>query len=176
MKSILLLAVLISIYSGNLVAQCDFSKNSIDDMTGDTVRVMKKQILRNHTKATGANILGVSAFRVNSVYGLRVTTNLHSKVYSVDEDHIVIIKFKDNTTIELQNTKYSISDNWHFNNNPNQQFCEMSLEVDDNYIPLILSKPIVKIRTYNSNGYIDFDIKRKKKQNALISMFECLRV
>jgi hypothetical protein len=198
MKKQILLSLFVVLF-GSLMAQtdttgikndtipaldCDYTKNEVDDFTGDTKIVTKKENFIAHTdsslmkyyKKKRRQYFEVETYtaRINDVKAIYLYIVIQTKkaydYYGVlSSDAKVMFKMSDGSMIEL---KVGSSDYGDTNYDYNYTSFSTYLVVDDSDVESFQTLDVEKVRIYWSKGYEDYEC---SNPSLLKKQFNCIK-
>jgi hypothetical protein len=164
--------------------ECDYSKNEIDDFTGDVKKITKKQLFISHTdsalvkyyKNKRRQYLEIECYtgRINDVTALYVHIVIQTKkaydYYGIlSSDSKVMFKLSNGELIELQVASSEFGDtNYDYGYTSYSTY--MIVNASD--IESFMNSSVDKIRVYWSKGYEDYDC---DNPNLLKELFYCIK-
>jgi hypothetical protein len=155
MKKVFFL-VIVALIATNLFAQkCKYQQNEVDKFTHKKVLVTEPNIIWRD-KWSGSNIC-VEGHKSDSLVWFRVRYNSLS-LFAVSANAKLILLFDDGTTVDLFNSAYVISD-IAGSTQMTRYIGFMNYDFTEENKKSILSKKLVSIRLYTTDGYIDKDVK-----------------
>lgn len=164
---------------------CKYSKNEVDDFTGDTKIVTEPELFVAHTdsslmkyyKRKKHQYLEIEFYtgRVNEAKGLYLFATIQTKkAYeyygSLRSDAKIMFKMSNGEMIEL---KFLKSDAGDMDYDGNKTTYSNVLGVTDEEVETFINNDVEKIRVYWSKGYEDYDVDNK---GLLRKQFSCLAV
>lgn len=170
MRSIILIALLLK---ATFSISQEIIKNEIDEFTGDKLKVSSWEKLA----FTGTMNSYVRIKKVNSNFILSfrfITTN---KTYSIDVGEVLLLKLKDNQILKLKNNSFQVSSIGGGSvgiSGSNIFGIQINCIVENETLRKLNDNLIVKMRIYQSNGYIEEDVKKKRGENfnKLLNLFD----
>lgn len=170
MRLIILILLLKSTFSFGQ----EIKKNEIDEFTGDKLKISSWEKLAY----TGKMNSYVRMKKVNSTFILNfkfITTN---KAYSINEGEVLLLKLSDSQIIKLKNSSFetsSIGGGSVGISGSNLFGIKISCHINNETLKKLQNNLIVKMRIYQSNGYIEEDVKKKRAEKfiSLLGLFDC---
>ena len=158
-----------SAYSQN----CYYSKDEVDDMTGNSIIITKSKKIWNKLRARGPERLDVYVMKINNSKSLSLTLKLIGDPYSINEEDEVLIKIETGEVLKLINETSEVSDNVR-NGSVTQWAVNYLIMLEDEDIEKLSKFKIDKIRAYTSDGYVDCEISKKRK-SIIIDQLKCIQ-
>jgi len=154
---------------------CDFLRNEVDDMTGNKVIELEPEKIYKKMKTRGPEKIDVNLMKVNNSVVLYIDQYLQGDAYSISEDDDVIMKFNDDSTLKLDNYNSEVADykKLGLSGASTQWVVTYKIKLDESEINELTNKHIVKLRTYSSEGFIDFEVKDKFSK-VLMNQISCI--
>jgi len=151
-------------------SQCEYERDEIDDMTGDKVVETTSELILNKFGGTSISVSATMVVSNSDTIRFLTFTFTAWSIFSMDEDNKILIKLENGEIIELKNAEYLIAETGSF------ETWEADIDAFLTYENFIkLSKnPIVKIRFYFNDGYVEEEIRSSQRQRQLSYLLWCL--
>ena len=147
---------------------CKFSVNKIDDMTGESVRITKEELISN---TFGKGTLSVRATTTEGRPVLSLNLSLHD-IFSISQGNKILLKTTDDEIHEFTNPTYTMASQQIAGLGPWD--ANIFLFLKDYHLQPFIDLGVTKIRIYIDQGYKEFDIK-EKNQMKIARVLNCIQ-
>lgn len=171
--TILIVTVLIGLVS-DAKAQT-IEEDYIDEFTGDTITRTSWETLI--FDSSYVSYFRISRINNNEYFDLKLMFSVNGgKVFSIDKDQKIMFKLENGNFVKIPNSKYEITCNGcgaKGISGANAQGIKVSYPMINDQFNNLKNNLILKIRIYTTDGYIEFEPKKKhaKKIKVGLSLF-----
>jgi len=180
-RAILLLSLMASTASFSQ-DDCRYSKNEVDEFTGNKTVVTEWEPFIQHTDSAlkkyykkedylTADVMGASVSETQAFYvRYKILSDEAYKYFgSISTEAKLILKFSDGETLTLNAAKYDTGDT---NYDMDYTFYATYYLLTDDEMEIISTKPIEKVRMYWSKGYEDYECDNPE---SVLKVMNCVK-
>jgi len=164
----LLLSVLCILLSfSGFCQECKYAENKIDEFTKDTIKTVGAELMSGGYQR-GLLVWGKV---INSTRYLYVNY-ANGSIYSIADGAKYMFLLTNDSIVTLHTDESYIADN-HSSSAGFFWYAHVSLKLDNSTFNALLSAPLKKLRFYTRDGYVEKEIKEKKR-SRLHHVLKCI--
>jgi len=164
MKCIIILIVFVSLFLNNAIAQnCSYEKNTIDEFTDKTILQTSPEMFINFSEKVKCS-LG----RIDSLKFILLELTTGKSLYKIGKENLLYLILDNGEKTQFEPIELIVfSNKIHGYNN-----IKVAYELRD--LEKIKSSSISKMRVTTSDGFFEYEIKKKGAKNLFIEQLSCI--
>jgi len=166
---LLLLITFSTLFSLTAFSQCKYEKNEVDSFTGNKTIITQAKGLKFGLLDGAA----IKLARMNDSKKLLWFYFTTSDIFSVRSGDKLMFKLDNDEVVTLSNLSRVTAD-YIITSGITSWSAKMTYELSPRVISLLSTHDIQSFRLYTSKGYLENDIKSKKKRSNLRSIIDCI--